>query len=82
MSATPRLPSDFLGLVVLLCRHLPARTLTATIDWHLYGPSWAGNASDLEDQLLRNTLHASYSDVTCATCTYFGLPDELVDGTD
>jgi hypothetical protein len=25
---------------------------------------------------------ASYSDFTYATCTYFGLPDELVDGTD
>jgi hypothetical protein len=28
-NCVPRLPNDFLGLVVLLCRHLPARTLTA-----------------------------------------------------
>jgi hypothetical protein len=69
MSFTPSMPSDFLYLVLLLCRHLPERSLAATIDWHLYGPAWTGGVSDLEDQLLRNTLHAAY-DVAYSATSY------------
>ncbi len=76
MAHIPTLPSDFLHLVLMLCRHLPERQLEATIDYHLYGPAWTGGASDLEDQLLRNTLHAAY-DVTYSTASYLGLPDNL-----
>lgn len=78
MAHIPTMPSDFLHLVILLCRHLPERTLEATIDYHLYGPAWTGGANDLENQLLRNTLHASY-EVTYSTTSYLGVPDGTVD---
>ena len=77
MAHIPAMPSDFLHLAVMLCRHLPERELEATMDYHLYGPAWTGGAiSDLEDQLLPNTLHAAY-DVTYSTASYLGLPDSL-----
>ncbi len=76
MSFTPTMPSDFLHLVTMLCRQLPERPVSATIDWHLYGPTWTGGVTDLEDQLLRNTLHAAY-DVAYTTTSYLGLPDSL-----
>jgi hypothetical protein len=65
----------------LLCWHLPERSLAATIDWHLYGPAWTGGVSDLEDQLLRNPLHAAY-DVAYSATSYLRLPDcSDADGT-
>jgi hypothetical protein len=76
MSCTPTMPSDFLHLVTMLYRHLPERPVSATIEWRLYGLAWTGGVSDLEDQLLRNTLDAAY-DVTYSTTSYLGLPDSL-----
>ncbi|HEV2069608.1 MAG TPA: hypothetical protein VGR26_07440 [Acidimicrobiales bacterium] len=78
MAHIPTMPSDFLHLVVMLCRHLPERELEATIDYHLYGPGWTGGATDLEDQVLRNTLHVAY-ELTYSTTSFLGLPDTLDD---
>jgi hypothetical protein len=58
MSFTPTMARDFLHMVTMLCWHLPERPLSATIDWHLRA-GLDRRVSDLEDQLLRNTLYAA-----------------------
>ncbi len=78
MSFTPTMPSDFLHLVTMLCRHLPERPVSATIDWHLYGPAWTGGVTDLEDQLLRRW--SPLETAPAAKVLVTGLPAPLQTG--
>jgi hypothetical protein len=61
--------------VLLLCRHLPERSLAATIDRHLYGPAGTGGATDPEGPAAAQHAACRYDAYT--TTSYLGLSDSL-----